>query len=43
MRISILILLILSFTSFAEEKLDCENAWATIDVNRCISIDLAQV
>lgn len=42
-KFSILMLLILSFSLFAEEKLDCEKAWTTIDVNRCMSIDLAEV
>ena len=42
-KFSILILLTLSFSLFAEEKLDCEKACTTIDVNRCMSIDLAEV
>jgi uncharacterized protein YecT (DUF1311 family) len=42
LRFLFILTLVFSSSSFSEEVLDCEKAWTTIDVNRCLSIDLSE-
>ena len=37
------LLVLLSISCFAEEKLDCNNAMTTIEINRCMSLELEKV
>ena len=43
MRFITLLFILLSISSFAKEKLDCNNAMTTIDINRCMSLELEKV
>ncbi len=40
MKIWILLILFISSTASAEEELDCEKAWATLEINQCMHRDL---
>jgi len=39
-RILRFILLLVPFFSYAEDELDCENAWTTIAINQCMNQEL---
>lgn len=44
MKFSTLLLILISVSSFAQEKkLDCNNAITTLDINRCMSLELEKV